>query len=94
MELKDYLSANAKHKFAQALFSNAKPQTESNFRKLRNLWFVEVFVEVPTTGRDAVISVISVNSGRNSAENENWLWQMRTIFSIGNETLVLVHPNE
>ena len=58
MELKDYLSANAKHKFAQALFSNAKPQTESNFRKLRNLWFVEVFVQVPTTANFNLVQMV------------------------------------
>ena len=35
--------------------STANPQTESNVRKLRNLRFAEVFVEVPITGEDYIL---------------------------------------
>ena len=44
VELQDYLIADANHKFAEPFISNAKQQTEFNFRKLRILRFVPIIV--------------------------------------------------
>ena len=50
---------NHNHKFAPKI-KNAKQQTESNLRKLQNLRFAEVFVEVPiTVGYDSIWLVMA-----------------------------------